>query len=81
MAVKKHRKIIIPFLLGQRREGLCRVREIDSHAWKVLRVPDFKDTKVPDSNEKMRRMGEIYSLLAETVRKAVNNGSVPVTIA
>lgn len=81
MAINNPRRIIIPFLMGQRRDGLCRVREIDSRPWEVLNVPDFKQTKVPDPNEQLRRMGEIYALLSETVKETVSDGSLPVSIA
>ena len=74
-------RILVPFLLGQRREGLCRVCDIADQFWSVLATPDFQETEIVDAREKIRRMGEIYSRLAESVRESVNNGRVPMSIA
>ena len=74
--------IVVPFLLGQRRDGLRRVCDIDGgQAWKVLTTPDFKETELVEASEKIRRMGEIYSRLADFVMASVNHGSVPMSIA
>jgi arginase len=81
MAISNHRRIIVPFLMGQRREALCRVGELDSRGWEVLNVPDLKETEVKDPNEQIRRMGEIYFLLSEAVKEAVGDGLLPVSIA
>jgi arginase len=74
-------RFIVPYLMGQRRDGLGRLKEIDSNGWTVLAHPDFKKTKIDDRNEQIRRMEQIYLRLSETVRDVVNLGHVPVTIA
>jgi len=79
--MSKYLRILIPFLMGQRREGLCRIREIDAHVWKVLEVSEFTETVITDSNEKLRRMGQIYALFSDAVKDVVKQGSVPVSIA
>ena len=33
-------RLLVPFLLGQRRDGLARVREIEDGAWDVQDVAD-----------------------------------------
>ncbi|HTD04370.1 arginase family protein [Undibacterium sp.] len=76
---KKH--LLVPFLMGQRRQGLGRVRDIDDHAWEILAVADFTETDIADANEKLRRMGQVYALLSEAVKEAVSQGQVPVSIA
>jgi arginase len=81
MGMNIYRRILVPFLMGQRRDGLCRIRDIDSHAWEVLDVPGFKEAEISDSNEKIRRMGEIYALFSELVKEAATQDSVPVSIA
>jgi len=77
----KPHHLIVPFLLGQRRDGLCRVRDVDSHAWEIVEAPEFAEISIADANEKIRRMAKIYALLSDTVEKAVNSGSVPVSVA
>lgn len=76
-----NRRLLVPFLMGQRRDGLCRVRDIDEHAWNVLELSDFSEAEIADTNEKLRRMGKIYALLSETVKALANTGLVPVSIA
>jgi len=79
MAINNH--ILVPFLMGQRREGLSRVHQIDSHSWDILQIPDCSATEIADSNEKLRRMGSIYALLSEKVKDVVQHGLVPVSIS
>jgi len=79
MDMKDH--ILAPFLLGQRRDGLCRICEIDHRIWEVLALPDFKETEIIEADEKIRRMGKIYSLLGESVMHSVMRGRVPMSIA
>ncbi len=79
MAMSNH--FLVPFLMGQRRDGLGRVRELDTRAWEVVTVADFTDTDIADINEKLRRMGKIYAQLSESVKTAVIGGQVPVSIA
>lgn len=73
--------LLVPFLMGQRRDGLGRVCELDEHAWEVLAVPDCEEVVLSDANEKMRRMGRIYGRLAARVRDVAAAGKVPVCIA
>ena len=79
MAINNH--IVVPFLMGQHRAGLRRVHHIASHAWDTLTMPDFRATEIADANEKLRRMGRIYALLAEKVKEVVQHGLVPVSIS
>ena len=67
--------------MGQRRDGLNRIRHTDSDTWEILEVPEFKETEVTDSDEKIQRMGKVYSILSEKVKDAVNDGLIPVSIA
>lgn len=75
------RHLIVPFLMGQRRHGLCRVAELDGRDWEVLDDAGFTDTSIADANEKMRRMGVIYAGLAARVAQVARAGQVPVSIA
>ncbi|MFM9433782.1 arginase [Janthinobacterium sp. CG_23.3] len=76
-----NRHLIVPFLMGQWRAGLCRVADLDGHDWDVIADPDLRQTHIADANEKMRRMGLIYARLAEAVKLRVRAGLVPVCIA
>lgn len=67
--------------MGQRRAGLCRIREIDCHQWDVIEIPHFIETEIGDANEKIRRMGQIYAKLSQAVQRIVDAGSVPLSIA
>jgi arginase len=81
MAIERSWKIVVPFLLGQRRDRLRRVCDVDARSWEVLDVPDFAEAEIIDPQEKVRRSGAIYSLLSEEVRAAASVGSVPVSLA
>ncbi|WP_317202481.1 arginase family protein [Janthinobacterium sp.] len=76
-----NRHLITPFLMGQRRDGLCRVAGLDRRAWDVVDVPEFAETSIADANEKMRRMGRIYARLSEAVERVARAGQVPVSVA
>ena len=73
--------LIVPFLIGQRRDGLCRIRDVDDHAWDTLTLSEFQATKIEDSNEKLRRMGKVYRLLSEKVKTLSGMGLVPIVLA
>ncbi|MBJ7312752.1 arginase family protein [Rugamonas sp. CCM 8940] len=74
-------RLLVPFLMGQRRDGLGRVCTLDHRPWDVLEVADCQDTLLTDSNEKMRRMGRIYARLAGSVCQLRRAGRVPLSIA
>ncbi|MFZ6871351.1 arginase family protein [Undibacterium sp. Di27W] len=79
MVIKNH--LLVPFLTGQRRDGLARVNDVSPQQWQVLDVPEFVEGKINDANEKLRRMGQIYALHAHAVRQILERGGRPVTIA
>lgn len=74
-------RLLVPFLIGQRRDGLRRVTGLDRHGWDVVDVPDFTEAMLSDPNEKLRRMGRIYAGMADHVQQIVDAGQVPVSIA
>lgn len=67
--------------MGQRRDGLCRVRDVGSNLWEVLEMPEFKETALASSDVKIQRMGEIYRLLSEKIMESVKNNLIPVSLA
>lgn len=74
-------RLLVPYLMGQRRDGLLRIRDIDSHVWDLVAVPGCVEVEISDPAEQMRRMGEIYARLSEAVAGLKSAGSVPLTIA
>lgn len=76
-----NKRLLTPFLMGQRRSGLCRVCEVDQYQWQVNEVPQFVETHLTDANEKLRRMSHIYASLSNAVKDAVIHHQVPISIA
>ena len=76
-----NKRLLTPFLMGQRRSGLCRVCEVDHYQWEINEVPQFVETHLDDANEKLRRMSLIYASLSESVRDAIVNHRTPISIA
>ncbi|HAT30733.1 MAG TPA: arginase [Janthinobacterium sp.] len=74
-------RLLVPYLMGQRRDGLRRVAELDGRDWEVVERVEFSDTCLTDANEKMRRMGKIYARLSDKVREVAGAGRVPMSIA
>ncbi|MFZ6681203.1 arginase family protein [Undibacterium sp. Tian12W] len=77
--MNKH--LLIPFLTGQRRDGLGRVNDVSAHPWEIVNIPEFKETAITDANEKLRRMGHIYANLASRVQQITEQGDRAVCIA
>lgn len=75
------RRLLVPYLMGKRRDGLQRVLSLDPHPWSVLVSPQSTATELVDKDEQMRSMGRIYALLAEHVQAAVEAGDLPVSIS
>ena len=75
------RRLLVPYLMGQRRDGLRDVAALDEHAWTVISPPEPPPVTIPDKNEQLRSMATIYALLAEHVRRAVRAGELPLSIS
>lgn len=76
-----NRRLLVPFLMGQRRDGLARVSELDDQRWEVLAVPGCEAAVIDDTNQKLSNMGVIYAKLARSVKAAVERDEMPVCIA
>lgn len=74
-------RLLVPFLMGQRRDGLARASTLDTHHWDVLELPQFSERRIDDANAKMARMGQIYGQLARRVRIALEDGRLPLSIS
>ncbi len=75
------RRLLVPYLMGKRRDGLQRVQALDARPWTVLRSPLSTATELPDKDEQMRSMGRVYAELAREVAAAAAAGDLPVSIA
>jgi arginase len=74
-------RLLLPYLMGQRRDGLRRVLDIDRHAWQVLAPEQLHETRIDDPVTKLRNLGSLYALLAGRVATLVGAGQRPVSIA
>ncbi|MDR7272595.1 arginase [Pelomonas saccharophila] len=74
-------RLLLPFLMGQRRDGLRRVLDIDAHPWEVLAPEQLQETRIDDPVTKLRNLGSLYALLAARAAALVRSGCRPVSIA
>ncbi len=81
MAANKYQKIVTPFLMGQRRDGLFRLQSLTSDNWNIVDVPEFREAKLKNIDTKIERMGKIYLSLSETIRQLVENNFIPMSFA
>ena len=81
MAIKKYQKIVTPFLMGQRKDGLLRVQSLTTDKWGTVNIEKFQEVKILDRDEQIERMGEIYFALSEKIKQSVENGYIPISLA
>lgn len=74
-------RLLLPYLMGQRRDGLRRVLDIDSHHWEVLAPDRLSETKIEDPVARLRSLGALYALLAKRVASTALAGCRPVSLA
>ncbi|CAN7331520.1 arginase family protein [Pseudoduganella sp. LjRoot289] len=75
------KRLLVPYLMGQRRDGLQRVTALHGGSWTVVRAPESTADRIADRNEQLRSMGRVYALLAEQVREAAQAGQIPLSIS
>jgi len=75
------RRLLVPYLMGKRRDGLQRVQLLDQETWTVLRSPLSTATELLDKDEQMRSMGRVYAVLAQHVEAVAAAGELPVSIS
>jgi len=76
-----NRRLLSPYLMGQRRDGLRRVLEVDRHPWDLLTLDPQPETRIDDPVEKLRNLGSLYAMLAARVEASVRDGCRPVSLA
>lgn len=74
-------RLLVPYLMGQRRNGLRRVLDIDAHCWEVIAPDTLNADRVDDAQLRLNHMGQLYALLAERVTAVVRSGMRPVSVA
>ena len=74
-------RLLLPYLMGQRRDGLRRVLDIDLHPWEVLGLNLQHEARIDDPIAKLRRLGSLYALLAARVAALASSGRRPVSLA
>jgi arginase len=74
-------RLLLPYLMGQRRDGLSRVLAIDRHPWEPLMLDPPPRARIDDPVEKLRNLGRLYSMLAARVEAVVRDGCRPVSLA
>jgi arginase len=75
------RRLLVPYLMGKRRDGLQRVQLLDDHPWAVLQSPQSTATELLEKDEQMRSMGRVYAVLAQHVAAATEAGDLPLSIS
>jgi len=74
-------RFLLPYLMGQRRDGLGRVVDVDRHPWDLLTLDPPPQARIDDPVEKLRNLGRLYAMLAARVREVVRDGNRPVSLA
>lgn len=74
-------RLLAPYLMGQRRDGLRRVLDVDVHPWEVLALDLQDEARIDDPIAKLRSLGSLYALLAARVAALASSGCRPVSLA
>jgi len=74
-------RLLAPYLMGQRRDGLRRVLEVDHHPWELLTLSPQPAAHIDDPVEKLGNLGRLYAMLAARVAMLANGGCRPVSLA
>ncbi|MFL6626223.1 MAG: arginase family protein [Vitreoscilla sp.] len=74
-------RLLAPYLMGQRRDGLRRVLDVDRHAWELLVLDPQPAARIDDPVEKLRNLGSLYAMLAARVAALARSGCRPVSLA
>jgi arginase len=74
-------RLLLPYLMGQRRDGLHRVLDIDTHPWEVLTLAPQPEARIDDPIAKLQSLGSLYALLAARVAALARSGRRPVSLA
>lgn len=75
------RPLLVPYLMGQRRDGLRRVEPLRGLPWKVVTAPEATTERITDKTEQMRSMALVYARLAAEVKDIVLSGNFPCSIS
>lgn len=73
--------LLVPYLMGQRRDGLRRVEPLRGQPWTIVTAPEATADSITDKGEQMRSMGRVYARLAAEVKPVVLAGDIPCSIS
>ncbi|HEY9028825.1 MAG TPA: arginase family protein [Burkholderiaceae bacterium] len=74
-------RLLLPYLMGQRRDGLRRVRDVDPHPWELVTLDPQPEARIDDPVDKLRNLGRLYAMLAARVATLARGGCRPVSLA
>lgn len=74
-------RFLLPYLMGQRRDGLRRVLGLGPDPWELVTRGAPDDERIDDPVEKLHRLGSLYARLAVRVEAALRAGRRPVSLA
>ena len=74
-------RLLLPYLMGQRRDGLRCVPEIDRHPWEQLTLDPPPEARIDDPIGKLRNLGRLYAMLAARAAALASGGCRPVSLA
>lgn len=74
-------RLLLPYLMGQRRDGLRRVLGLDPHPWELLAPARLHEATIDDPIARLHSLGQLYALLAERVAVLARSGRRPVSLA
>lgn len=75
------RPLLVPYLMGQQRDGLRRVAPLRGQPWQVLAAPQPAPERISGKDQQMRSMETVYARLAAAVRSALLDGDFPCSLA
>ncbi|RSZ60831.1 arginase [Massilia atriviolacea] len=73
--------LLVPYLMGQRRDGLRRVAPLRGQPWQVVSAADPGPERIVAKDQQLRSMEAVYARLAAAVRGVLRDGHFPCSLA
>ncbi|MGN6082515.1 arginase family protein [Trinickia sp.] len=73
-------RYVVPFWVGQRRQGLLRVQSLDRR-WSKVDLPWERATRVESVDGQLLRMRSLYRRFAQAIRQCAVRGAMPMAIS
>lgn len=75
------RPLLVPYLMGQKRDQLRGLSPFRGQPWQVVEIPHMTRPKIEDRNQQLRCMGLAYAALADLVRQSAAQGEIALSMA